>query len=217
MFAQSYFDFGLSEGIFFFVRVIATVGGAIVGWFAADPLTRVAYRLSFKGATPTAVLLCSKLTGAATLALLIWFLITLGGGGGGLGWGQGLGGGPGKGPGPGGSKGAGTDSNTKGNNATNDSNGAKTPKAEPQRERVKIEILGGPRFKNDGHERYYLVLGKNEPARSLKELDEYLKKRPPSLIEIIHTEDTFVVNTDEDPTRRLQSLRIPIIGPKTEP
>lgn len=215
MFAQSILDFSVSDGIYFFVRVIATVGGAVVGWFATDPLTRMVYRLSFKGVTPMYVLLIAKIAGAATLALLIWFFLPLGGGGG-LGWGAGPGGSPGKGPGQGGNKGPGTEPNTKDGKDTKnakDPKGDTTPKVEPHREPVKVEILGGPRFKNDGEERFYLVLRKDESARSLKELEEYLKKNPPSLIEIIHTDDTFVVNTDEDPTRRLRKLGIPTKGP----
>lgn len=216
MFAQSFLDFSVGDGIYFFVRVIATVGGAVVGWFATDPLTRMVYRLSFKGATPTYVLLSAKFIGAAALALLIWFFLPLGGGGGGLGWGPGPGGNPGKGPGQGGNKGTGTEPNTKDpkdTKGTKDPKSDATPKVEPSREPVKVLILGGPDFKNDGEERYYLVDRKGESARSLEELKDYLKRNPPSVIEISHNENTFVVNTDEDPTRRLRKLGIPTKGP----
>ena len=40
MFAQSFFDFGLSETALQIVKIIGAVGGAIVGWFVTDPLTR---------------------------------------------------------------------------------------------------------------------------------------------------------------------------------
>jgi hypothetical protein len=206
-------DFGLSEGILFFVRVIATVGGAVVGWFATDPLTRLIYRLSYKGPTPGSVLFGAKFTGAVTLAILIWFFMPLGGGGGGLGWGPGLGGGPGKGPGQGGDK---TGNAQNGKDAKDAKN--KTAKTEPEREPVKIEILGGARFVNDGEERYYQVLRKGEAARSLKELEAFLKKDNPSLIEIVHTDDTALDNTEDSPTVRLQRLAtkldIPHKGPK---
>ena len=131
----------------------------------------------------------------------------LGGGGGGLGWGTGLGGGPGKGPGQGG-KGPGTDPNAKDGKDTKDSKGSTPPKTESPREPIEIEILGGDRFKNDGADRYYLVLGKDDTARSLKELDVYLKQHPPSRIDIVHTADTALDNTEDSPTSKLRNLAI---------
>ena len=221
MFAQSFLDLGLTEGLFFVLRIIATVGGAVVGWFVCDPLTRGIYRLSFKGTTPGSVLFLAKLGGATTLALLIWFFLPLGGGGGGLGWGPGMGGGPGKGPGQGGDKkGAGSDVNSKTDKETKDAKIITTPKVVPQRELLKIEILGGPRFKNDGEDRYYLFKSKEiSSPRSLAEVEEYFKKNHDKLqVEIIHTEDTAVFNMDEGPTPRLRKLAnkygIPTQGPK---
>jgi hypothetical protein len=221
MFAQSFLDFGLTEGLLFVIRIIATVGGAVVGWFVCDPLTRGIYRLSFKGTTPGSLLFLTKLGGATGVALLIWFFMPLGGGGGGLGWGSGTGGGPGKGAGQGGDKkGTGTDDKTKPGKETKDAKAITPPKAVPQRELLKIEILGGPRFKDDGEDRYYLFKGKEtQPPRSLTEVEEYFKKNHDKLqVEIIHTEDTAVSNMGEGPTPRLRKLAnqygIPTQGPK---
>lgn len=212
MFAQGFLESFWSEGIVFFIRVVATIGGAVVGWLASDPVTRGLYRVSFKGTTPGSLLFASKASGSAILAVIMWVIVpTLFGGGGGLGFGPGLGGQPGKGKDQGGDKVA-ADGKDKTNKDAKDGKDG-PPKADPKREPVKIEILGGPKFKNDGEERYYLVLRKDEPPRSLDELKEYLKNTPPSLIEIVHTDDTFVVNTDEDPTRRLRKLGIPTKGP----
>jgi hypothetical protein len=221
MFAQGFLDFGLTEGVLFIVRIIATVGGAVAGWFVCDPLTRLLYRASFRGATPGAILFSAKTTGAVTASLLIWFFMPLGGGGGGLGWGPGLGGGPGKGAGPGGDKVAANGKDKPGKDAKD--NKDTTLKSIPQREPVEIEILGGPRFKEDGVERYYLLRLKSpEPPRSLAELEEYFKENHAKLlITIVHTDDTAVLNTDEGPTRKLRKLankyEIPTQGPKEEP
>ena len=35
------FDFGLSATALFIVKIIGAVGGALVGWFVSDPLTRL--------------------------------------------------------------------------------------------------------------------------------------------------------------------------------
>jgi hypothetical protein len=86
------------DWLFFFIRIIATVGGAIVGWFVCDPLTRLGYRLTNKGPTPPVLLFIMKAMGAVLLALAIYAWMPLGGGGG-LGQGPGKGGLPGKGPG----------------------------------------------------------------------------------------------------------------------
>jgi hypothetical protein len=96
------FEYG-QEGLFFLVRVIATIGGAVVGWFVSDPLTRFVYRALYREATPWIILFTFKSMGAVSLGLAIYLLMPLGGSGG-LGQGPGKGGLPGKGPGPGGSK-----------------------------------------------------------------------------------------------------------------
>jgi hypothetical protein len=227
MLAQSFPDLGLTEGVLFIVRIIATVGGAVVGWFAADPLTRLAYRLTVKKPTPGPLLFSTKSIGAITLALLIYTYLPLGGAGGGLGFGPGLGGGPGKGPGKGGDK---INANGKDAKPPTDAKDAKDPKDKsiaPKTARIpiEIEVLGGPRFKRDGKDRYYLVkktdpaLNFSETPYNLEELETSFKAIGPKLqIRILHTDDTAVLTTDMDPTRRLQKLAakydIPTVGPK---
>src|SRR5438552_11875257 len=98
IFTDGFFQLSLPPAIIEIIRIIVTVVGAVVGWFVCDPLTRVLYRLSFRGATPGSILIGAKFTGAATASLLIYFLLPLsfGGGSGGLG-GPGGSGGPGNG------------------------------------------------------------------------------------------------------------------------
>lgn len=210
------FDFVLPDGVLFVVRIIATVGGAVVGWFACDPLTRGLYRLSFRAAAPASILLGAKLSGAALASVLIWFFMPLGGGGGGLGWGPGLGGAPGKGPGQGGNKVV----NNGSSQDIKDSKSNTPAKAQTQRKPLEIEILGGSRFKSDGEDRYYLPKLKDaESAHSLAELEKYFQQNKAKLlIVIVHTEDSAVFNTEEDPTRKLRKLAtqydIPTRGPK---
>ena len=201
------FEYG-QEGLFFIVRIIATIGGAVVGWFVCDPLTRLVYRLMYRQATPGILLFSFKAIGAVSLGLAIYFLMPLGGGGG-MGQGPGKGGIPGKGPGQGGDKAGTADASKKDDKPAIDPKLDKsTPngKTPPVRELVLIEVLGGERFPTDGKERYYL-LKKTDPPVPLAELEDYFKQHRAKLeIKILHTDDTTVINTDMDPTRRLQKM-----------
>ncbi len=175
IFAQSLFDFGLQDGMLTIARAIAAIGGAIVGWFAGDLLTRLLYRISFKGATPGSLLLVAKLGTAATLAALIWAFLPIGGGGGGLGWGPGKGGQPGEGDGKG------TGATNANNDAKNDKpvkDDKKTAVGASKLESVEIEIIDVNRFSNN--ERYkekecYFLVKRAEPALDKTELEDYLK------------------------------------------
>src|SRR5437660_7828122 len=173
MFAQSFFDLGLTESLLHIVKIIAAVGGAVVGWFVCDPLTRVAYRLSFKGATPASVLLLSKFTGAAALSIAAYFLVSFGSGG--LGFGPGPGGLPGKGPGQGGDKGL---------IANSDGKNGKSPtkdKVDPVKknpyamEPIEIEIINNKRLDDIDNERFFL-LQRAEPPLTSGQLEDYFKK-----------------------------------------
>lgn len=191
MIVAQWIDFGLTEGVLHVVRIIAAVGGAVVGWFAFDPLTRLGYRLLYRAPTPGAVLFTCKGSAAAILATLIYVFIPLGGGGG-PGSGPGKGGSPGAGPGKGGTKivSDGAAKDAKGNNKDKDkTDAAKTP---AKLERVPIEILGGTRFEDDGKDRFYL-LERKKPAVSIGEIDAYFKKHE-GKIEVIAvlTKDTGV-------------------------
>jgi hypothetical protein len=201
------FEYG-QEGLFFILRLIATIGGAVVGWFVCDPLTRVGYRALYREPAPGFLIFTFKAIGATFLGLAIYFWMPLGGGGG-LGQGPGKGGLPGKGAGKGGDKAVPSDSSKKDDKPTLDPKLDKaTPngKTPPIREMVLIEVLGGERFPTDGKDRYYLLKKADAPV-SLYELEGYFKQHAHKLeIKIIHTDDSTVINTDMDPTRRLQKL-----------
>jgi hypothetical protein len=201
------FEYG-QEGLFFIIRIIATIGGAVVGWFVCDPLTRAVYRLIYREAAPGILLFSFKAIGSTSLALAIYFWMPLGGGGG-LGQGPGKGGLPGKGPGKGGDKANVTDASKKDEkNVADPKLDKSTPngKTPPTRELVLIEIIGGERFPTDGKDRYYL-LKKVDPPISINEIEDYFKEHRAKLeIKIIQTDNSTVINTDMDPTRRLLKL-----------
>jgi hypothetical protein len=205
IFAQGLLDFGMSETVLHIVRIIASVGGAVVGWFVCDPVTRLTYRLSFRGATPGAVLVGAKLTGATTLSLLVYFFLPLGGGGG-FGWGPGQGGGPGKGPGPGGDKVV--DANTKDAKETKD---AKSPEKDktPKKtlESIEIEIISRDRFiDNEKEDRFYL-LNRAAPAKSLSELEDYFKKNGTKIeVTPVLTPASIGVGQEDNPLSQLLKL-----------
>jgi hypothetical protein len=177
MFAQGLLDLGLSETVLHIIRIIASVAGAVVGWFACDLLTRGLYRLSFRGATPGSLLFIAKVTGAGALSLLVYFFLPLGGGGAGFGWGPGLGGGPGKGAGQGGDKAAVSDGASKdGKDAKPPAKEKIDPSSKATLESIQIEIISRDRFNyEDGKDRFYL-LKREDPAISLIELEDYFKK-----------------------------------------
>lgn len=204
MFAQSFLDYGFSDSILHIVRIIAAVGGAVVGWFGCDPLTRLGYRLSYKGATPMPLLFVTKSAGAAILSILVYFYLPLGGGGG-LGFGPGAGGSPGKGPGQGGDKGL----------AATDGKDAKPPvkdkadvdgKSSKAIETIEIEIINVKRFEDVENERYYL-LRRKEPAVPLGKVEELFKKNAVRIeVAPILTRDSIGVSQDDNPLSQLLEL-----------
>ncbi len=191
IFAQSLADFGLTEGVLFVVRIIAAVGGAVVGWFVFDPLTRLTYRAWYRAPTPGAVLFTTKGSAAALLATLIYVFIPLGGGGGGLGWGPGKGGEPGKGKGDGGDKVV-SDGANKDPKTPKDKDKIDTPKSTGKIETIQIEILGGKRFEDDGKDRFYLIERK-KPAVAIDDVDAYFKKNEGKIeVVAVLTKDTGI-------------------------
>ena len=207
-FGQSWLDLG-QEGLFFIIRIIATIGGAVVGWFAGDLSTRGIYFLWYRASAPGILVFSVKVVVAILLALVIYFFVPLGGGG--LGNGPGVGGAPSKGDGKGdgkGDKNAITDSARKDDKATDKD--SKTPKVDPEKKPLRqlvIEVLGGDRLPDDGRERYYLIAKAAEPL-SITEVKDYFKKSEGTFdtVWIVHTEHTVVVPGPLDPTRRLQKL-----------
>jgi hypothetical protein len=188
IFADSILEFILQEGVLGVVRIIATIGGAIVGWFVCDPVTRGLYRLSFRAATPGSLLFITKASGAAALSLLIYFYMPLGGGGGGLGWGPGPGGEPGKGKGQGGDKALSADG--KNSDKAADKEKVEADKKQPLvLEPVEIEIISTKAYKKDG--RFYLVK-RAPPALTVAELEDYLKQNQGKIeVTPILTRDSF--------------------------
>jgi hypothetical protein len=167
------FGYDVQEGVVFIIKIIATIGGAVVGWFVCDPLTRVAYRLSFRAPTPGALLFFGKAIGGASLAAAVWFFMPEGGGGG-PGFGPGKGGIPGKGAGQGGDKSI-TGDPAKDAKAVKDKTDAKDKSAQ-KLEPVEVEIIGEKLYKklldDDGKERWYVI---KQKAYSLSELDDFFK------------------------------------------
>ena len=203
MFAQGFFDFGVSENVLQIVKIIGAVGGAVIGWFVSDPLTRLLYRVSFKGATPTSVLLFFKFTGATGLALLIYISIQLGSGGG-FGFGPGQGGNPGKGKGQGGDKGvAATDGKDKQPAKDKTDVDVKTAKSI---ETIEIEIISLKRLDDVDNGRHFL-LRRKEPAVTLGQVEELFKKGP-GKIEVVPvlTRDSIGSTAEDSPLHQLLEL-----------
>ena len=192
-------DLGFSEPLLFFLRIIATVGAAVVGWFLSDPLTRGLYWLVRRATVPALLLFSSKSLGAITLAVLTFIamqFVNFGGGGGGWGLGPGAGGLPGKGPGQGGGDAV---PNTKDNKTKPDSQ-----KGSRALEPIEIEIISDKLYKND--EKYFLVQRK-EPAFSRSELDDYLKKNKDKIEVIpILTGRSIGIGGEDSPLSQLQGL-----------
>ena len=195
----------LQESVVLIIRIIATVGGALVGWFVCDPLTRAAYRLSFRAATPGGLLFCGKAIGGAALAAAVWFLLPEGNGGG-PGFGPGLGGLPSKG-------GAGADkSGDSVKNPAPDSKDKTDPKVQTSQtlEPVEIEIISGKLFeklhKEGGPEPYFLVK-RVEPALTVDELDAYLKKNHAKIeVTPVLTKESIGIGRKDNPLSQLLDL-----------
>jgi hypothetical protein len=167
------FGYDLQESVVLIIRIIATIGSAVVGWFVCDPLTRAAYRLSFRAATPGALLFCGKAIGGAALAAAVWFLMPDGSGGGGPGFGPGKGGLPGKGADKGGEKPGdpAKDAKTDAKKEKTEASDRSAQKLEP----VEIEIISAglyEKLKAEGKEHWYVI---KQKTYSLDELDDYLK------------------------------------------
>jgi len=167
------FGFDIQEGVVFIIHIIATIGGAVVGWFVCDPITRVVYRLWKRAATPGALLFCTKSVGAAALATAVWFLMPEGGGGGGPGLGPGSGGLPSKGGDKAGEKSGNVEPAKDAKIDAKDKTDAKSNKPlEPVEIVVISDTLFNELMKKDGKERWYLI--RNKPY-TFDELDEFLK------------------------------------------
>ena len=82
----------------FVLKVLATVGGAILGWYVTPPVVRLLVRVAVHKPAPQLFVTISRLMGALVVASIVWAIWSFGFGDG---WGFGPGGGSGPGLGPG--------------------------------------------------------------------------------------------------------------------
>lgn len=162
----------ITEPIFWFIRIAAALGGAILGFFLSGPVLRLLYRIAFHRPVPGWLLPLGKLAGGALLGALFFFLVSIGGRG--LGWGGGSGFGTGAGPG--------TDKP-----AGDKVRAGKGAGEKSAREKLVIELLGGSRYLGEG--RYYLIK-REPPARTLNDVEEFIKDKADKL-------EVHVLLTDE--------------------
>jgi len=187
----------MTAGVYLLIRSAAAVGGAIIGYFVMGPALRLLYRLAFQRPVPGWLLPLGRLAGAALIAALIFFFLPLGGGPG-WGWGPGWGAGPGEGTGKGGESG----------DKVKVTNGAKKGGV---REKLVIELLGGKRYMGEG--RYYLIK-REPPARTLNEVEEFIKDKADKLEVHVHLTDESVAASHPAVGRlreRLEHYQIPTV------
>ena len=153
--------------VFFVIRVIAGIGGAVVGYFLSGPLLRVLWWIAFRRAIPPRLLPWAKSLAGIGLGLLLYFFIPLGGSGG---WGFGGPGGGGSGSGDGAGDGVGPSVEAK-SSKSSDAKGVSNATA--TRDIVVVELIGGDRYAGEG--KYYL-LGRKDPPLTLPQVEEALKK-----------------------------------------
>jgi hypothetical protein len=203
MFAQGLFDSGLQGHLLDIIRGAISVGGAFVGWFVSDPLTRLGYRITFRGPTPGWLLPWMKLSGAAAVALLVWFFLPLGGGEG-FGLGKGPGGGPGKGAGDGSGQKVAADKKGKEEKDTKE-----PPKTPPQLEQVEVEIVPKKDSEAVAAGRFFILrrAGKQAAPINRKELADYFEKNF-ARIEVIPvlTRDSIGTGPEGNPFDQLLEL-----------
>jgi hypothetical protein len=160
----------VTAALFWALRVAAGVGGALVGWFVTGPVARLLYRGAFQRPAPGWLLPWARLSGAALVGLLVFYLLPLGGGSG-FGWGPGGGAGPGQ--------GAGTGKPSVDQTAPGDKH---LPQAANDVEALEIELVGGTRYPGGG--RFYLI-NRREPTVALEDVEDYVKKHQERLAEYV--------------------------------
>lgn len=160
----------LASGPLLIVKLIAAVGGFVVGYLLSGPFWRGFWRVVLRKPIPGPLVPVMKLCTGLVLAAALYSFVALGGGG----WGFG---GGGAGPGPGGGKtgdGKGTGSPVPGDPKSK--NNSDNPAAKTKgREILVIELLGADRFSNDG--KNYL-LDRKEPGVTIEHVEDAFKKRP---------------------------------------
>lgn len=190
------------------VRLIAAVGGFVVGYMFSGPFWRVFWRLVLRHPIQAGLLPWVKFCTGLVLAAALYSFVGFGGGGG-WGWGRGGGGsGTGGGAGDGKGVGKGTGSPTTGDpQKKSDQPTAKTP----GREILFVELLGGDRYAGDN--KFYL-LSRKSPAVDLADVDAAFKTRPDKIeLHILYMPDS--VGQRSGPADRLRELagkyQIPLV------
>jgi hypothetical protein len=192
---------GLNEMAQWVLKIIGAVGGAFLGWFLADPLARISFRIAYHKPIPGWTLPWAKLGGATLLGVIAFMLVSLGGGSGGFFFGSGS---PGKDKDKGG-KDTGIAS-PEGSKKPEDAR-VQTEKDKPKpgekptppvvRKRIEIEVLGGTRVQVEDH---YYLLRESGKAMLLKEVEEYFKANAPKLMLHVILTDGLTDGSPDDST-----------------
>ena len=171
------------EVVSFALKVVATIGGAIVGWYLTPPVVKVLVRLAVHKPAPKPLVTVSRLMGALIVALVVWMI-----------WSFGFGEGWGFGPGPGGSPGLGAGSGGTGKQQAGKDNEQKDKTAREKDDKksgpappetLTVRMRGGVGVEKQ----FYLV--DNKP-RTLDEVRQILKKERGHLktVEIVIDDDS---------------------------
>lgn len=191
---MSFFQ-GIGDWSQFIIRLIAAVGGFVVGYLVSGPAWRVVWRVAFRQPVKPGQLPWLKVCTGLVIGTLLYTLVHLGAGG----WGWGGGGGSGTGSGVGDGKGSGK-SGGDGDSTTKKGGPASTKN--PGREIVVVELLGGTRYLGDG--KYYL-LDRKEPAVTIETVRDAFKKQPEKIELHVHYSPQSVGQRHEA-ARRLRDL-----------
>ena len=161
---------GVALAVFAF-RVIAAVGGLVVGYFLSGPLLRVFWRIAFRRPIPPRLLPWAKSVVGVGLGLVVFvFFAPFNDNGG---WGFGGPGGGGSGSGNGTGDGVGPSVDVKSLKSPGNKDAATSAAA--TREIVVIELIRSDRYAQDS--KFYL-LGRKYPPVALSAVEEALNKNP---------------------------------------
>jgi hypothetical protein len=194
MMPAAFLDGGLADYLVWIFRIIAALGGAVIGYLLSGPVVRLLYRGAFHRPAPIGAVFTGKICGAGLLGCLFFFLVGLGGN---FGFGPG-GGGGGTGNGNGDGKGGAT-ADKSGDKRTGDKKDGSSQKL---RTILDIELLGGKRYKDDGR---FFLLNRKEPPLTLKEVEQHFHENKGNLeVRIILTPQSVSEYTNT--VKRLRML-----------
>jgi hypothetical protein len=190
-------NLGIPDVGLLLLKVLAVVGGTVLGGLLGGLLLQLLVRAFFHRATPKPALRVIRLLGGLVLGLLVWLWVFGEGGPGGLGGGSGFW--------PFGGKGGSGTGTAPLIQATAKQKGPATASSPSRPDVLRVEMLGGDRYKSD--ERFYLIEGEKTP-RTLSELTDALttlREKKPGLkkLEIV-IYDTGSVAEGHEAVRALQ-------------